>query len=168
MSQQNPLDIIGQHFLVELMNPNPRMSPLKGGDRFTVAFEVDKETLDYFIDAGADGRAGMIIEAVMKVTERHGAVGDVSEQTQEPEPKPKLKGGELSKLAGMWCSDQRFIAWLERTRAMRPISKDEAAEHIRKACGVESRAELDHSKDGAKRFDVYFRRPYSAYLEQSR
>ncbi len=167
MIEQNPLDIIGQLFLVELMNPNPRMTPLKTGDRCTVSFEVDKETLDYFYDAGADGRAGMILEAVMKVTARQGAVGEV---VQEPEPvKVKPKGGALCRLAGQWCNDENFIDWVSYHqlgyRSHETAGAEDVTRHVRNTCNIESRSELDHNKDAAKRFDTYFRKPYMAYME---
>jgi hypothetical protein len=79
------------------------------------------------------------------------------------------KGGQLAKLAGVLCNDPRFIGFLYSERAdlvdAVPIMEfsDEsemAAEVVRRACGVKSRAELDHNETAAKIFHSTFRVPF--------
>lgn len=51
-----------------------------------------------------------------------------------------------AKLAGMLCSNPKYQAYLGVDSA------EEAAVHLRKACGVKSRRELDECPAAAKRF----------------
>lgn len=79
-------------------------------------------------------------------------IGDDEQPVEQP------KGGELSKLAGMWCNDERFRKWIRAKTA------DEAADYIRNACGISSRAQLDHDPVAAGKFNVRFRIPFRSYL----
>lgn len=86
--------------------------------------------------------------------------------TQPAEPQEDRKGGPLARLAGIWCADPAFRAWLrEKEDATGPIDEDEAAAIIRIDCGIDSRAELDHSARARTLFDQHFRIPYSRYLQ---
>ena len=150
------------------MNPNPKMTPLSSGDRYTLTVEVHKELFDLFCEVGRDGRAGMIIDGMLMVSERPRPVGyeDEGEPAIEKEEanKTKLKGGELSKLAGRWCKNQEFIDWLSYHTHFEPSVHSDAASFIRGECRIKSRAELDHNDVAAETFNTCFRRPYSQYL----
>ena len=65
------------------------------------------------------------------------------------------KGGELSKLAGMWCTNPKFWVFLNTHRDdVDGISnKEDAADYIRKYCGVSSRAEIDHVELAKRKFN---------------
>jgi hypothetical protein len=81
---------------------------------------------------------------------------------QEPAaPAPKPKGGELARLAGRWCGDEMFRHWLGVDTA------DDAAENVRMACGVMSRAELDHNSDAAQKFHRLYREPFRQYCRDA-
>lgn len=86
----------------------------------------------------------------------------------EPQPQPEpLKGGELSKWCAMRCQDPAFRAWLN---AQWPSGHDwdtaeGAADTIRAACHITSRAELDHNKAAAAIFNDRIRRPWQAHIE---
>ena len=71
---------------------------------------------------------------------------------EQPEPvKPAqnpLKGGRLAQRAGMICSQPAFHAFINVS------SQDEAAEFVRKACGITSRAEIDHSPEARAKFEA--------------
>lgn len=91
-------------------------------------------------------------------------VGD-DEQPVQPEPAaPETpKGGMLAKLAGMLCDQPEFRAFLNRS----PVSggqviqsAEDAANLVRKVCGVASRAELDHNEKAAQIFHQAIRLPY--------
>lgn len=78
------------------------------------------------------------------------------------------KGGKLAKLAGMLCADADFQAWIEAgnrqlaERAPFELSGADLAAHlVRSICGVESRAELDHNPEAARRFHDVIRKPWS-------
>lgn len=92
-------------------------------------------------------------------------------KSDEPKPEPP-KGGPLAKLAGLWCGNPAFQRWLKLTyperwedaRSEYPIFADDslAAEVVRRICGVESRAELDHNEEAAEAFHLHIRVPFSA------
>jgi hypothetical protein len=78
----------------------------------------------------------------------------------------KPKGGALAKLAGMWCNEPEFQAWLSTILPKRyPIlGPDDAANCLRTICEIDSRAELDSNASAADLFNVYIRGPYSKHL----
>ncbi len=64
------------------------------------------------------------------------------------------KGGELAKLAGMFCQQPEFWEFCGQSNAA------EAAAWIRVVCHVASRADLDHNPAAAKLFHDRVRKPY--------
>lgn len=88
-------------------------------------------------------------------------IGD-DEQPKEPE---KPKGGELARLAGIWCADPRFWAWIETVSEGYVTNEAEAADWVRQACDVTSRADLDHDKAAGDYFHQLIRRPFTDYLK---
>jgi len=86
-----------------------------------------------------------------------------------------MKGFKLSKLAGMWCADAQFIAFLNRfvdgddsqsVRYGKRAGDLDPAEFVRKRCQVQSRRELDTNPIAAKLFHREIRLPYSEWLGQ--
>lgn len=67
---------------------------------------------------------------------------------------PMPKGGVLARLSAQLCQSPEFLQW------GRYKSSDEAAKAIREACGVSSRAQLDHNRQAAEIFHRKFRRPF--------
>lgn len=68
----------------------------------------------------------------------------------------ELKGGRLARKAGMLCQERRFGLYLDQrrrqnnelTHAQLPDgthTPEDCADWLRWACGVKSRAEIDHS-----------------------
>lgn len=76
-----------------------------------------------------------------------------------PAADEKPKGGDLARLAGMLCANPKFQEWAEVSDA------NGAARWIRMACGVESRAELDHNDAAAQAFHRNVRLPFLAWQE---
>lgn len=77
-----------------------------------------------------------------------------------PAPAPAIerpKGGDLARMAGMWCADPEFRDW------SRTDSADHAADWIRDVCEVESRAELDNNAHAAQLFHRLVRIPFMAW-----
>lgn len=84
----------------------------------------------------------------------------------EPEPAPDpVKGGALAKLAGMWCADPEFQAWLRLHYKVKARDARDAAEFMRHECDVASRAELDSNPAAERAFNNLFRLPYMAYQQ---
>lgn len=94
-----------------------------------------------------------------------------------------LKGGQLARLAGMWCNDQEFYQWI------RPVYdrmlggngnrhgdlnigtdvadwKDFCRHAILVFCDINSRSELDNNEDAAEKFHRLIRIPYSQWLKE--
>ena len=94
------------------------------------------------------------------------ALAALKPASSEPQKEEKPKGGELARLAGMWCNDPAFHRWAqdgfptqwESAAGATPATW--AASVIRAVCAIESRAELDNDDAAAKRFDLLIRRPY--------
>jgi hypothetical protein len=83
----------------------------------------------------------------------------------EPSVKESLtpetpKGGALAKLAGMWCADKTFQAWLETDPDNAAPNESGATLCLYALCEIESRRELDHDPAAAERFNRLIRGPY--------
>lgn len=95
----------------------------------------------------------------------------------------QLKGGQLARLAGRWCNDALFYAFIVPIydRYMGgsgngtgdlDIDEEEMtlADVCRHAilvmCNIESRAELDHDPVAADKFHKLIREPYAAWLKE--
>ena len=69
----------------------------------------------------------------------------------------KLKGGYLARKAAMLCQEDQFRLYLDRRRAAKfaldipdgTHTEEDARDFILTACGIDSRAELDHSQQAA-------------------
>jgi hypothetical protein len=84
------------------------------------------------------------------------AIKPAAQQAQQATAKPA--GGPLAKLAGQWCHMPQFLAWSGCN------TPDTAAEFVRRECGIESRAELDHNADAAEIFHAHIRVPFANYM----
>lgn len=74
----------------------------------------------------------------------------------------KPKGGDLARMAGIWCNDPRFQRWIGATNPATAKAK------LCFTCGIESRADLDHNKTAAAIFHESIRGPYMAHLKAQR
>jgi len=91
------------------------------------------------------------------------AQADAPKSESPPQPeKPKV--GPLAKLAGIWCADPEFWAWLKSEHPHQEWNAETSAEYIRGLCGIESRAELDHDPEAEALFHTYIRANFSKYL----
>ncbi len=80
-------------------------------------------------------------------------IGD--DEQPKPQPQPEQpKGGELAKLAGMFCQSVHFWEFCRADDA------DEARDWILRVCGVQSRRDLDHNPTAAQIFHERVRKPY--------
>lgn len=70
----------------------------------------------------------------------------------------ELKGGHIARSAAMLCQDSQFRLYLDRRRAAKfnleipdgTHTEDDARDFILAACGINSRAELDHNPQAAQ------------------
>jgi hypothetical protein len=106
-------------------------------------------------------------------------IGDDEKPEQPPAPMPRaaaepapepLKGGPLAQLAGRWTNDPQFCRFLslEYPQHGIPHSSADAANIVRILCEVDSRVELDHDPEAAKRFQTLIRIPYMQWLHEQR
>jgi len=72
----------------------------------------------------------------------------------------KPKGGELSRLAGIWCKDVRFHDWSNAA------NEEEARQFMLDTCMVSSRADLDNDDSAAQIFHNLIRIPFAEYLRE--
>lgn len=74
----------------------------------------------------------------------------------------RTKSGGLAKLAGVFCQDKRFLAFLDAEwHDDGPYDTPEkAADLVRRVCEVSSRAALDQDEAAAERFHERIRIPY--------
>lgn len=100
------------------------------------------------------------------------AVAEIGDDEKIVAPQPeKPKGGPLAKLAGVWCREPAFWVFLNDHvmqgygQEFKKVSDEAGAiEAVHYVCIVKSRAELDHNKQAAARFNEYIREPYMEYL----
>lgn len=91
-------------------------------------------------------------------------IGEDELPVQQPTPE-KPKGGELARLAGIWCNEPKFWRWIRTVGGPEIDNNMHAAEWIRKTCDVESRVELDHNEEAGDYFHEGIRLPFSEYLK---
>jgi len=78
----------------------------------------------------------------------------------------KPKGGQLARLAGMWCIEPEFWEWLNTLDSWLPIENESDAKcAIYVLCSIDSRAELDNNPEAAEKFHRLIRIPYMEYLK---
>lgn len=138
----------------------------------------DSDALGPFrgMTAAKKNMAGQLLRVT--ISEIGGAAPDGERQ------EPGVKGGPLSKLAGLWCQDPEFSAWLAENfrdtfgtvlaSPQMALQGDDAAknllwataETVRRICGVRSRAELDHNQEARTAFNLLIREPYGAILAE--
>lgn len=102
--------------------------------------------------------------ALARLTPEAGTAAIQPQPEPEPAPEPP-KGGALARLAGMWCADPEFQAWLRQHYKVKVSSPSDAAAFMRHECDVTSRAELDSNPAAERAFNNLFRLPYMAYQQ---
>jgi len=108
-----------------------------------------------FILFGAPGRA----VALAALVDGHGAVQEQSEP---------VKGRHWAKLAGMWCEDADFWAFMESTGVHTVRDPASAADAVRAVCRINTRAELDHDARALEVFNSQIRYPFMRWMQARR
>ncbi|MCV6904856.1 MAG: hypothetical protein NTT76_19280 [Achromobacter xylosoxidans] len=73
------------------------------------------------------------------------------------------KGAALSRVAAMMCGNAKFQRWVVSRIGAAPqgVSDNQhAAQFVRNACGIDSRAQLDHNARAATLFHEAVRKPF--------
>lgn len=132
-----------------------------------VKFWIESESLESFRDLKTkSGKiAGHRMMAVLV------EINDQEEPMQrEPEPlaaQEKPMGGDLARMAGVFCNDPVFWEFLMFAYPGKFITNEaDAACAIRTLCCVKSRAELDHSISSSLIFHNEIRKPFLDWKEQ--
>ena len=76
---------------------------------------------------------------------------------------PQLKGGALAKLAAIFCEQPQFRIFLNMKLpdpGQYILTAEQATEHLKMVCKVESRIEFDNDPEAAERFHDLVRIPY--------
>lgn len=130
-----------------------------GSLRITFEFEP-RHAADAFALFGPRGRAVAI--AALK----DGAAAITSESASEVKEKQQ-KGGEWAKLAGIWCADPEFWAFLNHQFPgdSKVTTADHAAMSVRVHSCIKSRADLDHDDMALDLFNIHIRRPFMKWMQ---
>lgn len=78
-------------------------------------------------------------------------------------PSMERKGAALSRAAAMMCNGAKFQRWVVSRIGAAPegvSASQHAAQFVRNACGITSRAQLDHNADAASLFHEAVRKPF--------
>lgn len=73
------------------------------------------------------------------------------------------KGAALSRAAAMMCNGAKFQRWVVSRVGAAPegvSASQHAAQFVRDACGITSRAQLDHNAQAAALFHEAVRKPF--------
>jgi hypothetical protein len=133
-----------------------------GSLRITFEFEP-RHAADAFALFGPRGRS----VAIAALADGHARASDTSPEPVVETPKKEHKGGEWAKLAGMWCADPDFWAFLNQQFPGDDLvtTADQAAMSVRVYCDIASRAELDHSKEALYLFKQRFIYPFQKWMK---
>lgn len=80
----------------------------------------------------------------------------------------QAKGGALARLAGMWCGNPEFWAFLAHRFGGPVANAGQAAEIVRGVCNVASRAELDNVPAAEAHFHACIRLPWVRWQQGAR
>lgn len=141
----------------------------------TIRFKIDIEPGDAALAFAMMGMPGSpIVIAAPRIMPPIQAE-KIAAAVIEPDPEEKMKGGQLAKLAGMWCNSVDFADWLAvEHKQMFEAALDDAlgdpvvacAALLRAFCNIKSRAELDHDDIAAELFHHRIRKPFMAHVNK--
>jgi hypothetical protein len=91
-------------------------------------------------------------------------IGDDEQPLQREEVKEeKLKGGELARMAGVFCNDPDFWQFIKVPASASGYEKDWCRNFICAKCDIDSRTKLDHDPIAANKFHELFRKPFNEW-----
>lgn len=118
----------------------------------------DEVVVDIIVPSAPAGRA-VVAEAPPIAADPE----PIEEKPEEAKP-AKRKGGALAQRAGIICAEGGFWTFVAKRYGEDIGSADAAAAWLRARCGIESRADLDHDDEPARKFrDIS--KAYALWLE---
>lgn len=84
---------------------------------------------------------------------------------QAPAEPETPKGGQLSQWCAMRCNEEAFWQFLGRKFSLNVESADDARDVVLHVCGIQSRAEIDHSAAAMALFNERIRLPYMDWVK---
>lgn len=76
----------------------------------------------------------------------------LNDQDEVVQPKEKSDGDKAVDIAGLLCRNDRFIGWLAARNYSDGRTQEDAANAIRRLCGIRSRAELATNEAAREKF----------------
>lgn len=136
-----------------------------GGGTWIKFFCPEKEILDKFEGVDKHSKTKQGARYVMMLVEIQDDETPVNQQNRRRIEKEELiKGGPLSKRAGILCNDPDYLGYLILQKHIAKGEKKamvEAAEvYVRDMCGVTTRKLLDQDKEAARKFRVFVLEPF--------
>lgn len=128
----------------------------------TVRFMVEVDPVyanDAFALFGMPGAPIVIARLTQEAATAAQQAETVAGNADVPASDEKPKGGDLARLAGLFCNSAKFYEWAG------VADEKEAKEFICTECGVTSRVYLDHNPDAAQAFHRNVRLPFLAWQE---
>ena len=138
----------------------------------SVKYEIILEPKDAHLAAQMMGMPGTTLgicaltqEAAQNTAQQ--AVIEQSEHAVDDGIQDSLKGGQLSKLAALWCKMPEFWEWLETDPNNANNFEIASKVCLYDICEITSRAELDHDKVAEQKFHTLIRIPYGEWLKKN-
>lgn len=120
---------------------------------------VSEEDWRHFRDLERDTPIEVLL---VELDEEHQPVNQAERETLE---RAELRGGALSRRAGIMCKDKDFIAFVAARKGVQFADEHMATQFIYDRCGVDSRRLLDHDEHAKTNFQNYVRRPFVRWRE---
>lgn len=92
-------------------------------------------------------------------------VARLTNEAAQEASQDKPKGGDLARLAAMWCRMPAFQNWVYDGEAV--PTEDNARSYILDVCDIKSRAELDNDELAAEAFHRRIRLPFREWCKDS-
>lgn len=141
--------------------------PVKTRKSVQIICEIPEERADEALRAlGGFPQSGYSIwVGIVRVDETVATAPAEPADAQTPPEAPKVAndperppGGPLARRAGILCEKREFTIWARRQawvlwNEQIPAHPNNAADFLRRVCGVSSRAELDHDPEAAAIFN---------------
>lgn len=131
---------------------------------WTVTFWLPPPDQDHQFEPYSVGQTFVV--ALMEIMDDQEPVDQVKRDLLSG--KKKMKTQKLTQAVAMMCNDEVFWHWVNLHTDYSTVIEctEHAAEYVRHACDVESRAEFNTDEAAAQRFHRIVRRPYAAYREE--
>ena len=129
--------------------------------RLTIDID-ERSAQEAFALFGVRGSPVVIARLTQEAATASARAEQVAGHTSDRVDDEKPRGGDLARLAGQFCRSVEFAEWATGGDCS-PRGIEELAQFIRDACGVRSRAEIDHSERAQRLFHESIRKPFAEW-----